>query len=115
VIQGALSARTMFFICSWSHQPDEWRTMAIETLGDALSAGWRVKVRCGWGPRDGMKSVRECVFGGELELQTLIWTRGREFPLTMLESRLKCPHCGSRRVRVAFTVPPTAQPMRASS
>jgi len=80
--------------------------MSIETLGDAFSAGWRIKVRCAWGPRDGMKRVRECVFGGELDLQTLIWTRGAAFPLTMLESRLKCPRCGSRRVRVAFSVPP---------
>lgn len=83
--------------------------MTVETLQDAFSAGWRVKVRCAWGPRDGMKRVRECVFGGELDLQTLVWTRGRGFPIAMLESRLKCPQCGSRRVRLAFTVPPTKQ------
>jgi len=82
--------------------------MAVETLGDAFSAGWRIKIRCAWGPRDGMKRVRECIFGGELDLQTLIWTRGSAFPLTMLENRLKCPRCGSRRVRVAFSVPPDA-------
>ena len=79
--------------------------MPVESLGDAFSAGWRIRVRCAWGPRDGMKRVRECVYGAELDLQTLVWTRGRDFPLTMLESRLKCPRCGSRRVRVAF-VPP---------
>jgi hypothetical protein len=28
-----------------------------------------------WGPRDGMKRVRECVHGAELDLQTLVWTR----------------------------------------
>jgi hypothetical protein len=65
--------------------------MSVETLGEASSAGWRIEVRYAWAPRDGMKRVRECVFGGELDLQTLIWTRGRDFPLTMLESRLKCP------------------------
>jgi len=80
---------------------------------EAFSAGWRIKVRCAWGPRDGMKRVRECVFGGELDLQTLIWTRGRDFPLTMLESRLRCPRCGSRQVRVAFSVPPSSQQMQA--
>ena len=79
--------------------------MAVETLGEAHDLGWRVTVRCAWGPRDGMKRVRECVYGGELDLQTLIWTRGRDFPIGMLESRLKCPRCGSRRVRVAFAVP----------
>lgn len=78
-----------------------------------MDASWRVRVRCAWGPRDGMKRVRECMYGGELDLQTLVWTRGRAFPLTSLESRLKCPRCGSRRVRVAFGVPPFPQRMAA--
>jgi hypothetical protein len=65
--------------------------------------------------RDGMKRVRECVYGGELDLQTLVWTRGRDFPLARLESCLKCPACGSRQVRLAFSVPPSNQQMRASS
>lgn len=82
--------------------------MAVETLGEPFSAGWRIRVRCAWGPRDGVKRVRECVYGGELDLQTLIWTRGRDCPLTMLESRLKYPRCGSRRVRLAFSAPRAA-------
>ena len=80
--------------------------MSVETLGQAFSEGWRVSVRCAWGPRDGMKRVRECVHGAELDMRTLVWTRGSEFPLARLESRLKCPRCGSRRVRLAFIVPP---------
>jgi hypothetical protein len=83
--------------------------MAIETLGEAFSAGWGVTVRCAAGPRDGMKRVRECVYGGSLDLATLVWTRGQEFPLARLEGRLKCPRCGSRNVRVAFSVPPYAR------
>ena len=79
--------------------------MVVETLGEAFSAGWRIRARCAWGPRDAMKRVRECVYGAELDLPTLVWTRGRDFPLAWLESRLKCPRCGSRRVRIAFTVP----------
>jgi hypothetical protein len=86
--------------------------MAVETLGKAYDASWREMVRCAWGPRDGMKRVRECVYGGELDLLTLIWTRGRNFPLTSLEGRLKCPRCGSRQVRVAFSIPQI--PLRAS-
>jgi hypothetical protein len=82
--------------------------MAVETLGEAYGLSWRVMVRCAHGPRDGMKRVRECVYGGELDLATLVWTRGRDFPLARLESRLKCPACGSRRVRLAFSVPPNA-------
>jgi hypothetical protein len=85
--------------------------MSIETLGDAYSAVWRLQVRCAWGKRKGMKRIRECVYGAELDLPTLIWTRGRDFPLARLESRLKCRRCGSRRVRLAFTIP--AEPNRA--
>jgi hypothetical protein len=82
--------------------------MAVESLGEALDLGWRVTVRCALGPHEGMKRARECVYGGELDLKTLVWTRGRAFPLARLESRLKCPRCGSRRVRLAFSVPPSA-------
>jgi hypothetical protein len=77
----------------------------VETLGDAKSAGWRVKAQCSWGPKDSMKRVRECVYSHDLDLDTLIWTRGKEFPLSALDARLKCPQCCSRRVRLAFVVP----------
>jgi hypothetical protein len=87
--------------------------MAIETIGEALDFSWRLTVRCAHGPCDGTERVRECVYGGELDLQTLVWTRGRDFPLARLESRLKCPRCGSRQVRLAFSVPPSSRQMRA--
>ncbi len=45
----------------------------------------------------------------ELDLRTLVWTRGEAFPLEMLQSRLKCPRCGSRRVQVIFEPPTTAK------
>ena len=86
----------------------------VETLGEAMDFSWRLTVRCAHGPRDGMKRVRECVYGAELDLQTLVWTRGRDFPLARLESRLKCPRCGSRQVRLAFSVPPSSQRQTAS-
>lgn len=87
--------------------------MPIETIGEALDLGWRVHVRCAWGKRDGMKTRRACTKGYELDLETVVWSRGRAFPLGMLESRLRCPRCGSRRVRVAFTPPAVPQAMRA--
>lgn len=58
-----------------------------------------------WGRREGMKSVRECVAGIDVDLATLLWTHGRDYPLTRLEGRLKCPRCGSRRVVVMFQPP----------
>jgi hypothetical protein len=82
--------------------------MAVETIGEALDIGWRVTARCAWGPRDGMMRVRECIYGGELDLPTFFWTRGRDFPVGMVSAQLKCPRCGSRAVRVAFIVPPTS-------
>src|SRR4051812_7346902 len=79
--------------------------MSVETLGEAWRLGWRVTARCAFGKRDGMKSIRECTYRAELNMQTLVWTRGPNFPLSRLESRLMCPECGSRRVSLLFDVP----------
>jgi hypothetical protein len=86
--------------------------MAVETIGEAYQHGWRVNVRCAWGRREAMKSVRECLGKAELDWHSLIWTRGAAFPLASLESRLKCPLCGSRRVAVVFDVPSEPAAMR---
>ena len=85
--------------------------MAIETLGEACSQGWRVTVRCAYGRSEGPRSQssRECNYRKELDMETLVWTRGRAFPLSRLESRLRCPRCGSRYVVVLYE-PPRAPP-----
>ncbi|WP_287138970.1 hypothetical protein [Mesorhizobium sp.] len=41
-------------------------------------------------------------------MYTMLWTRGRDFPLVMLSGRLRCPKCGSRRVAVGITMPSNA-------
>ena len=64
--------------------------------------------RCAWGKREGMKSKRECHYTRELDLETLVWTRGPNFPLSSLDGRLMCPRCKSRRVAVLFQ-PPTVR------
>ena len=58
--------------------------MAIETLGEACSQGWRVTVRCAYGRSEGPRSQssRECNYRKELDMETLVWTRGRAFPLS---------------------------------
>jgi DNA-directed RNA polymerase subunit RPC12/RpoP len=38
-------------------------------------------------------------------METLVCTRGRAFPLSSLESRLRCPRCGNRRMVVMFEPP----------
>jgi predicted RNA-binding Zn-ribbon protein involved in translation (DUF1610 family) len=81
--------------------------MAVETIGEAYSLGWRVIVRCSHSREDGAhsKSSRECINRKELDMETLVWTRGRAFPLSRLESRLRCPKCGSRNVVVLYEPP----------
>jgi hypothetical protein len=78
----------------------------VETIGDAFSLGWQLKARCAFGNREGMKSVRQCTWTYDLDMLTLVATRGRDFPLAMLASRLRCPRCGSRSVAVVF-IPPS--------
>jgi hypothetical protein len=73
--------------------------MAVATLGEAMNLSWRITMRCAWGKRDAMKSVRECTYRRELDMATLVATRGRDFPLAGLEQRLRCPRCGSARSR----------------
>jgi DNA-directed RNA polymerase subunit RPC12/RpoP len=84
-----------------------------ETLREAKAHGWRITARGGLGKQVGMHRFRECVARYELDLDTLIWTRGAEFPLSMLAERLKCPRCGSRRVVLLFNRPSEPSSKRA--
>ncbi len=77
----------------------------VETIGEAFSLGWQLKARCAFGNRDGMKSVRRCTWTYDLDMLTLVATRGRDFPLSMIASRLRCPRFGSRSVAVVFMPP----------
>ena len=58
--------------------------------------------------------MRRCVFRGQLDLETLVATRGLNFPLSRLELRLMCPTCGNRRVTVLFDNPPRDDLVRAA-
>jgi hypothetical protein len=91
----------------------------VTTLGEAFRLGWRAQARClVVGPMaksgHGRKTVI-CETVAELDLRTLVWTRGEAFPLEMLQSRLKCPRCGSRRVQVIFEPPAGEAAKRAIS
>lgn len=57
-----------------------------------------------------MKRRRECEAGAKLELQALLW---RDFPLSSLEARMKCPTCGSHKVPIMYDVPPATRQVRA--
>lgn len=77
----------------------------VETIGQAMDASWKLHARCAYGKHDGMKSIRVCPWTYELDMATLVATRGRDFPLARVAERLRCPTCGSRRVAVIF-IPP---------
>lgn len=76
--------------------------MSIETLGDAWKLGWRVRARClVIGPAPKSRHPRfaaYCDTTTELDLKTLVWTRGERFPLDQLADRLRCPSATSCRV-----------------
>ena len=76
--------------------------MPVETLGQASSQGRRVTVRCADGRTESPRSQssRECSYRRELDIETLVWTRGRAFPLSRLESRLR-PSAMSCSLRAA--------------
>ena len=94
--------------------------LMVETLGEAYRLGWRATACCIWSgsnPKSRHGRVRtECDTTAELDMKTLIWTRGANFPLKLLESRLRCPNCGKLGVTVLFAVPgqPRSQAIRAA-
>jgi hypothetical protein len=86
----------------------------VDTLGQAWKLGWRVRARCLWfGP--GNRTDRHlpwCDTMVELDTATLVWTRGAEMPLEILQERLRCPKCGNRKIVVYFDVPNQPQSAR---
>jgi hypothetical protein len=88
------------------HRCSAYVPTEVEALGIARSLAWKVHMRCSDGYREGTKSIRRCVYRKQLDIDTLVCTRGPNFPLSRLESRLMCPACGSRNVTVVFE-PPT--------
>ena len=79
--------------------------MGIETLGDAWNHGWQLRMRCLDDGREGLKHRRRCDYRADLDMQTLVCTRGRDFPLAQISERLRCPRCGCRRIAVMFGPP----------
>ena len=51
----------------------------------------------------------ECHDTRELNLETLVWTRGRKMLLSNLKDRMMCPQCGGRRISIIFDPKPTVR------
>ena len=52
-----------------------------------------------------MKRGREYSFNQDLDMMTLVATRGGDFHMARLAERLRCPRCGSRHIRVVWIFP----------
>ena len=83
--------------------------MSVETLGEAWNLSWQIHVRCLDDGRDGMKHRRNCTYRKYLDLETLVCTRGRDFPIARIAERLRCPRCGCREMSVMFKPPDNPQ------
>ena len=79
---------------------------SAETLGEAWNWGWGITMRCLDDGREGLKHKRRCGYRKELDVMTLVCTRGRDFPLIKLAERLRCP--GGM-----FSSPPTSNTLAA--
>jgi hypothetical protein len=83
--------------------------VGIETLGEAWNHSWEIHIRCLDDGREGLKRKRRCDYRKYLDLETLVCTRGRDFPIARVAERLRCPRCGCREVSVMFSPPKTPQ------
>jgi hypothetical protein len=77
----------------------------ISTIGEAHDLGWRIRVYCREWKGQAMKKHRGCTAQVDLDLPTLVWTRGRDFQLADIAARMKCIKCGGRLVSVAMEPP----------
>lgn len=76
-----------------------------DTLGKHAASGHGITAHC---------DAPGCHASLKLDLATLIWTRGLDFPGMRLASRLRCPMCGSRNVSIrvaAWTKLTPAEPV----
>ena len=85
--------------------------VAIETLGEALSRGWRVTARCAHGRRDGMKSIKEASIAPNSTWRRWYGHAG-EASRSRAWKRGCVARCAARDVRLIFTVPRGAQTVR---
>jgi len=89
----------MFLLCSHRRR---------ESLGEAWKLDWRVRDRrllIGPKPKSRDRTTVWCDTTAELDMKTLVCTRGERMPLETLRERLKCHRCGNRQIPVYFEVP----------
>lgn len=83
--------------------------MAVTTMGAAWALGWKATARCLGKLRDKPKDTRDCTFTCDLDMNTLVMSKGPNFPLEMLQVRMICPRCGGRDIAIMYQ-PPSGRP-----
>jgi hypothetical protein len=71
-------------------------------LGEAFLVGLSPRVRCLREKRRRPAKIEPCGYAADLDLESLIWTRGAKFPCWRLRQRLRCPRCGGLAVEIAW-------------
>jgi hypothetical protein len=71
--------------------------MGVETLGEAWNLSWQIHVRCLHDGREGLKHKRACGYRKSLDLETLVCTRGRDFPIARGPSACAVRTAGAER------------------
>jgi hypothetical protein len=77
----------------------------VETVGEAWQHGWRAQTRC---LHKAVRTEARCSFRLELDMDTLLVSKGPSFRLDQLSGRLICPRCRHRRTAVTFLPPAEA-------
>jgi hypothetical protein len=80
----------------------QWASRQLEKPGTSVGTS----TCAAWTTVEKVSSTESGARIDELDLQTLVCTRGRDFPLAQIAEMLRCPRCGCRRVAVMFG-PPT--------
>ena len=72
-------------------ESDPPRGITLDTLGKLADWHEGITAHC---------YETDCRASYSLDMATLIWTRGRDFPSDRIASRLRCPKCGSRNIGI---------------
>src|SRR3569623_1806575 len=84
-------------------EPPVWHWADLDR---AWKGGWIARLHC-QRHRGGVKASKPCPEVVIIDIETLVATRGYDFKLETLPSRMQCPRCHSHFIEVEWVVPDT--------